>query len=305
MNISIAICIFAFFAGSCFGIYNAFSLFPLNFNMYMKEFGKMITLDFFTSFPSAYVFFNFMSNSCKIALVIIVFLTTILSYSLVAFLRYYFNIMKENKLLKLQNNDEIFINVCEKQIRLTQEKIDEISSAARKIAEFEDELDRNKENLLDGMENFEIFFKSVCLSIVNKFFNNSDIQICAKDVDNNLIIGPLNTNKLKMEKALIEYDYGKKLLSNGKPIVASLNGCAKLKKKTINGKDVYVIPITIAEEPRFYILIYVNDMKKFINTIYALNFMTIEEKISKKLDEYQLNISTLIEDKSKIRSQGK
>ena len=56
--------------------------------------------------------------------------------------------MKENKLLKLQNNDEIFINVCEKQIRLTQEKIDEISSVARKIAEFEDEVYLMEDELL-------------------------------------------------------------------------------------------------------------------------------------------------------------
>ena len=305
MNISIVICLFAFFVGICFGIYNAFSLTPLNLNMFIKEFGKIITLDFVTSFPFAYIFFDFMSDNCKIVFVIIVFATTVLSYCLTAFLRYHFDLKKENKLLKSQSNDELFLDICEKKIKLTQEKIDEISCVARKIAEFEDELDRNKENLLNAMENFEIFLKSICLSLVNKFFNNSDIQIYVKDIDNNLIIGQLNTNKLKVEKSLIEYDYGKKLLNNGKPIIASLNGNSKIKKKTANGKDVYIIPIIIAEEPKFYILIYINDMKKFINTVYALNFMIIEEKISKKLDEYQLNISTLIEDKNKIENQDK
>lgn len=281
--------LFSVFLGCCFGFYYAMSVEFLKKGSCVKKFGQLLLTDIITTIISISKLFEFLSNNQKVFMNIYIYISTILTYWIVVGGRNYKNIFDENKELKLRHQDDIYMECCGEKIIMTQEKVKELECMVDKIAEFEDELMRNSEIALCNMKPVKEFIFELCNSIVHKFFNNSEVQIYVKSIDNDIIVEGVNINKIKLDKYFIEYDYAKILLENGKSLVASISCKTRLKRKLKNEKDIYIIPIIIAEQPMWYIIIYINNKLKFENTVQALNFMKIEEKISKIVDKYQLD----------------
>lgn len=286
---TIIVCVFSIFLGLCFGIIYALLTDLTKKNAWINKILIMLCTDIGTTVFSFMKIFDFLSNNQKLIFNILLYIVTLFAFVITILARKVNMLIVENKQLKKEDNNKIFVDVCEEKIAVSQNLMDEFAEMTIKVAEFENDIEENSNCDFNIGKDTESFIGDICSAIIHKFFNNSDVQVYVKDMSNNIVIDRINNNKIKIETKIMNYDFAKLLLNFGVPEIGTFNCGKRLKNLLKNNKEVYIIPIVIAEEPTWYIFIYVNNRSKFLNTILALNLMKIEEKISKHVDVYQLN----------------